>query len=267
MIHRVLMVEDEDSYRMLLDDFLDEAFDKLAVTVEKKTVTTFPEALRELNSSKSWHLLISDICFRNREGEYKKLGMQLIEKAFLRNIPAIAISGCLDVTRHDVSVMLSEYKAIAFIDKDEFKGGKFTDKVLEILFPRDKIYKQFSKSEIRRLSLILENLDQDQIKETLSALKALDKDKITAANIKQMLETAGQQIQNLNKSKFFQERKELYTEANKVSEVLTDPTLETRHKIKLTLPIIPFILTYSGEMEFEGGVRLRKLWKRILSKA
>jgi hypothetical protein len=261
------VVEDEDSYRMLLDDLLDEAFTKLANRVEKQTVTTFPEALGALNSLKSWHLLISDIGFKNREGKNEKLGMRLVKKAFLRNIPAIAISGAEEVTKADVNVMLTDYKAKAFIEKHEVEDNKFIDIVLGILSPRDNISKQFSAGEIERLSLIFENLDQDQVKETLSALEALDKDKITVADMKTMIETAGQQIQNLNKSKYFQERKQLYRKANKVSEILADPSLETRHKIKLTLPIIPFILTYSGEMEFEGGVKLRTLWKRILSRA
>ena len=267
MIYRVLIVEDNQSWRMLLNDVLDEAFDKLVAKVDKQTVTEFPEALVALNSLKSWHLLISDICFKDGEGKNEKLGMQLIEKAFERNIPAIAISGAEEVTKHDVSVILTDHKAIAFIDKDKFKRSKFIKIILNILSPRVNISRQFIESEIERLALILENLDQFQVKETLSALKALDADKITAANMQQMVETAGQQIPNLNKSKFFQERKQLYTEAKKVSKILTDPQIETRHKIKLTLPFIPFILTYSGEIEFEGGVRLQALWKRIISRA
>lgn len=267
MIYRVLIVEDRLSWRMILNDVLDEAFQKLAIQVEKQTITEFPEALVALNSPNSWHLLISDIGFEEGEGKIVKLGMQLIEKAFRRNIPAIAVSGVMEVTRDDVSVILTDYKAKAFIDKEKFISSKFVDIVVEILSPRVNISRQFIESEIERLPLILENLDQFQVKETLSALKALETDKITAANMEQMVETAGQQILNLNKSKFFQERKQLYTEAKKVSEILTDPQIETRHKIKLTLPLIPFILTYSGEIEFEGGVRLRSLWKRIISRA
>ena len=266
MIYRVLIVEDRPSWRMIFNDVLDEAFQKLAIQVEKETVTEFPEALVALNSPKCWHLLISDIGFLDRDGRTVKLGMQLIEKAFRRKIPAIAVSGVMEVTRHDVNVILTEYKAKAFIDKEQFISSKFVDLVLDILSPRVNISKKFNEREIEQLSLILENLDQFQVKEALSALKALETDKIPAASIEQMIETAGQQIYNLNQSQFFQERQQLYAEAQKVSKILTDPQIKTRHKIKLTLPLIPLILTYSGEIEFEGGVRLRKLWKRILSR-
>jgi hypothetical protein len=42
-------------------------------------------------------------------------------------------------------------------------------------------------------------------------------------------------------------------------EPLTAPRTDFRHKPKVAAPIIPFILSYEGEVELSGGVNLEEI--------
>lgn len=48
-----------------------------------------------------------------------------------------------------------------------------------------------------------------------------------------------------------------------MDEIINYPTLDTKHSLKLTIPIIPFILTYEGELGAEAGIKLKETWQRL----
>lgn|GEM_PF-4240560 len=55
-------------------------------------------------------------------------------------------------------------------------------------------------------------------------------------------------------------------DADGVLEALTSSHLSTSHKIKLAVPIIPFLLKYEGDLGWEGKADLRELWSRVQNK-
>jgi hypothetical protein len=46
-----------------------------------------------------------------------------------------------------------------------------------------------------------------------------------------------------------------------MAEIINYPTIDTKHSLKLTIPIIPFILSYEGELGTEAGIKLRETWQ------
>jgi len=48
-----------------------------------------------------------------------------------------------------------------------------------------------------------------------------------------------------------------------MDEIINYPTLDTKHSLKLTIPIIPFILTYEGELGAGAGIKLKETWQRL----
>jgi len=58
----------------------------------------------------------------------------------------------------------------------------------------------------------------------------------------------------------------LTSEIENLSDVVDAPKLDASHKLKITIPIIPFILSYEGEMGLKSGMNLESAWQRLLSK-
>jgi hypothetical protein len=58
----------------------------------------------------------------------------------------------------------------------------------------------------------------------------------------------------------------LVNEVERVSEVVDAPTLDVKHKLKITAPIIPLILAYEGEVELQSGLNLEAAWQRLVAK-
>ena len=48
-----------------------------------------------------------------------------------------------------------------------------------------------------------------------------------------------------------------------IDEIINHPTLDTKHSLKLTIPIIPFILTYEGELVTGAGIKLKETWQKL----
>lgn len=46
-----------------------------------------------------------------------------------------------------------------------------------------------------------------------------------------------------------------------ILNAIESPKIETKHALKLSIPIIPFILSYEGDLGVGAGVDLKKLWR------
>jgi len=56
---------------------------------------------------------------------------------------------------------------------------------------------------------------------------------------------------------------QLMTEAKSLSDVVEDPKLDVNHKLKVSIPIIPLILSYETEVELKSGLNLKAAWQRL----
>lgn len=51
-----------------------------------------------------------------------------------------------------------------------------------------------------------------------------------------------------------------------ISTIINSPTIDAKHALKVSIPIIPFILSYEGELGSGIGINLREVWKRLKSR-
>lgn len=51
-----------------------------------------------------------------------------------------------------------------------------------------------------------------------------------------------------------------------VAEIINSPTIDAKHALKVSIPIIPFILAYEGELGLGTGIKLREAWQQWKSK-
>jgi hypothetical protein len=51
-----------------------------------------------------------------------------------------------------------------------------------------------------------------------------------------------------------------------VGEIIKAPELDARHKLKVTLPIVPFLVDYEGELELGSGFNIKSGWEQLVAK-
>jgi len=57
----------------------------------------------------------------------------------------------------------------------------------------------------------------------------------------------------------------LTTDIAVASEVVDDSKLDVGHKLKVSIPIIPLILSYEGEIDLKSGLNLKKGWHKLMT--
>lgn len=104
------------------------------------------------------------------------------------------------------------------------------------------------------------NIEYDLKQDILMVLSAIESKKISENDIDIVL-TA---IRN-NGNQLTQNGRVL-SEVNKITSILNNPTLGLQNKLKLSLPLIPTILSYETEIELGGEFKLREVWLSFLGK-
>lgn len=69
----------------------------------------------------------------------------------------------------------------------------------------------------------------------------------------------------IRENKVGQYSPQLVSEAEKVSGIVDDPKLDSNHKLKYSIPIIPLILSYEWTIELKSGMNLKKAWQSLKS--
>jgi hypothetical protein len=51
-----------------------------------------------------------------------------------------------------------------------------------------------------------------------------------------------------------------------VAEIIKAPELDAKHKLKVTLHLVPFLVDYEGELELGSGFNINLAWEKLLTK-
>ncbi|MEM7714433.1 MAG: trypsin-like peptidase domain-containing protein [Cyanobacteria bacterium P01_A01_bin.68] len=134
MKYKILLVEDGSSWQKILDGKIRRAVQNMNdADCDIKIIDNFDEAYTALMEG-SWDLLVTDIGFKNSEQEEEqKLGKQLVEVASEKNVPAIVVSGAINLNRGEVREILKKLGAVDFLPKETFDAKEFIDVVQEVL--------------------------------------------------------------------------------------------------------------------------------------
>jgi hypothetical protein len=122
---------------------------------------------------------------------------------------------------------------------------------------RQGLLNRYEAREQHLIAVITERLDQTQISTISSVLEALEADKVSEFETQQLLEGTQQMLTVLN------QRNIVLPGQQEVAEVINAPGLDTKHRLKVSLPIIPFLLDYEGELELGTGVNLQAAWQQL----
>jgi hypothetical protein len=161
--------------------------------------------------------------------------------------------------RKEVSQDLKQIQAMLA----EIQSGQKTI-VVELSSMRKTTLERLDASERKVISSVIEKLDQNQLDTVKVIWDALEGNRIPDQEIRATLDALQSVLQEvkLNQSAGPQ----IIQETEEVLKVMEDPTLSTSHKLKLSIPLIPLILSYEGEVELKGGMNLTSALKRLKAK-
>jgi hypothetical protein len=127
-----------------------------------------------------------------------------------------------------------------------------------INYLRQGMLNRYEVSQRHMIAVITERLNQVQIGTISSVLEALEADRVSEFETQQLLEGTQQMLAVLN------QRNIVLPGQQKVTEAIKAPELDAKHKLRVTVPIIPSILEYEGELELGTGINLKAAWQNLL---
>ncbi len=127
-----------------------------------------------------------------------------------------------------------------------------------INYLRQGMLNRYEVSQRHMIAVITERLNQVQIGTISSVLEALEADRVSEFETQQLLEGTQQMLAVLN------QRNIVLPGQQEVTEVIKAPELDAKHKLKVTVPIIPLLLEYEGELELGTGINLKAAWQNLL---
>lgn len=105
---------------------------------------------------------------------------------------------------------------------------------------------------------LIERLDQSQVEMTRDLIFALEQRQLSAPEQRYILQSVKHITEQLPTASFPQ--------ATALERVLEDPNISMSHKIKVSLPILPAVLAYEGEIALDGKMNPKELIGKILTK-
>lgn len=117
-----------------------------------------------------------------------------------------------------------------------------------------QILERYNTSEKAIISSITKELNQTQLVLTENLLQALDNNMVSEPEMQQMLAVLEERLPYLPPSQAA------------IAEIIKDPEMDARHKLKVTLPIIPMLVEYEGELELGSGFNIKSAWQQLVTK-
>lgn len=124
---------------------------------------------------------------------------------------------------------------------------------------------RFDVTEQRILSPILARLDDQQVVLLDKILDVLDVATVSADELDRHLSAIDASLAEVNAKSAMIADRQLVASAQQMQELASSLGLDVKHKLKLTIPIIPVLLSYEGEFELGSKLDLAAVWKWLRS--
>ena len=133
----------------------------------------------------------------------------------------------------------------------------------ELRFTSDPRLKGKYEREIQRQRESLAG-NQKEYDDSLQSLQqVIDTHPVPEPVIQETLDAVSQIFSEITATESGRFDSRLITDVAVASEVVDDPKLDVGHKLKVSIPIIPLILSYEGEIDLKSGLNLKKAWQKL----
>lgn len=111
------------------------------------------------------------------------------------------------------------------------------------------------------LTNMINHMDQNQLSMVQCILAAIDSNYIPESDMNDILMAVQQSIKEIRNSV-----KNFNWFLADVSRILDSPKIDQIHKLKVSIPIIPYILSYEEELALTNGVNIKAFWSGLKAK-
>jgi superfamily II RNA helicase len=109
---------------------------------------------------------------------------------------------------------------------------------------RKTLLARFDVSEQAIISAIVQRLDQNQLATVQSILDVIEANRAPESELQETLDAVQQALSEIKEKEAILHDPQLVREVENLSAVVDDPKLDVTHKLKVSVPIIPLILSY-----------------------
>ena len=131
---------------------------------------------------------------------------------------------------------------------------------------RKAVLARFDANEQTIITTIVDRLDEEQLANTQAVLDSIATRQLADKELQGTLGAIRDTINEIRQQGAFISDSNLNSKIEKISDVVDSPKLDVSHKLKVTVPIIPLILSYEGELGLKSGINLESAWKKLLNK-
>ena len=107
---------------------------------------------------------------------------------------------------------------------------------------------------------------QKQVATVQSIMDGMEAHRVPESELQETLNAVQQVLSEIKQNKTGMYDPQLVSEAKNLSEVVDDPKLDVSHKLKVSLPIIPYILTYETEVGLKSGLNLKAAFQGLTAR-
>lgn len=147
--------------------------------------------------------------------------------------------------------------------KDQNGIQDASDIFLHVNAKLDRILNRFDESEQVIITNIFRRLDTGQTVIVQNILDGIETHRISESDLHDKLEAIQQTLVEIKQNNTDKFDPQLMSEIKKLSEIVDDPKLDVIHKLKISIPIIPTILSYENELGLKSGLNLMATWKKL----
>ena len=104
----------------------------------------------------------------------------------------------------------------------------------------------------------IQRLDDSDLIQVQASLETIDTKQLNEEEVQIILAETKQLLIELKSHNL-----SLPVSSKDIDEIINHSTLDTKHSLNLTIPIIPFILTYEGELGTGAGIKLKETWQKL----
>ena len=121
---------------------------------------------------------------------------------------------------------------------------------------QQRILARFDLAEQRIIAPILARLDEQQTTLIDAILEVLETTGVTADELDRHLVVIDTALAEVARRAAQIEDRQLVASTQQVAELASTPGLDAKHKLKVTIPIVPVLLSYEGEIELSSRLNL-----------
>ncbi len=124
---------------------------------------------------------------------------------------------------------------------------------------RQGLLARYDVGEQNIIAALTEQLDQSQMVMIATVLDAIEANQVTEAEMQPIFQGIQQTITKLQ-----QNGTSLPPSQSALVEIINVSELDFKHRLKVAIPLIPFILDYEGEIELGTGINLKTALQALM---